>query len=118
MVAPIALLLVCQLIGEAGARALALPVPGPVIGLALLFLIFLIRPKTAESVSPLAKVILSNLSLLFVPAGVGVMGNLDVLSTHWFAFAAILIVSTIAAMLVSALTFLTVQRIGKGRGDA
>jgi hypothetical protein len=43
MIAGLATLLCCQLIGEALARWLALPVPGPVIGMALLFLALLLR---------------------------------------------------------------------------
>lgn len=76
--------------GEVIARALSLPVPGPVIGIAFLAFIFLIRPEVSEYLSPLAKAILANLSLLFVPAGVGVVGNLDILSENWLAFTVIL----------------------------
>jgi putative effector of murein hydrolase LrgA (UPF0299 family) len=63
------LLLTCQLIGEVVARRLALPVPGPVLGLALLLLALRVRPALAETLRSTIGVILANLSLMFVPAG-------------------------------------------------
>ena len=43
MLAAIAALLVCQLIGEAAVRAVDLPFPGPVVGMILLFVLMLAR---------------------------------------------------------------------------
>ncbi|MBO6883137.1 MAG: CidA/LrgA family protein [Marivita sp.] len=116
MVEAIAILLGCQLVGEVVARALTLPVPGPVIGLGLLAVLLLACPDLTKSTGPAARVILANLSLLFVPAGVGVVGNLGVLSENWVAFAVVLLASTIAAMLASVGAFLFVQRF-LGRSD-
>lgn len=116
MVGAIAILLGCQLVGEVVARAMTLPVPGPVIGLALLVVLLSVYPELARSAGPTARAILANLSLLFVPAGVGVVGNLGVLSENWLAFAVILLASTIAAMLSSVGAFLFVQRFF-GRSD-
>ncbi|MFV0382691.1 CidA/LrgA family protein [Paracoccus sp. (in: a-proteobacteria)] len=115
MVGPIAILLCCQLAGEVAARLLGLPVPGPVIGLVLLVAVFLVSPAVVGYVGPLSRAILANLSLLFVPAGVGVVGNLNILSANWLAFAVILIVSTVFAMLISVGTFLAVARLTRGR---
>ena len=76
------LLLACQLVGEVLARSLALPAPGPVIGLALLALGLAAwtrrRPMSddeiaASDVGRAATGLLGSLSLLFVPAGVGVV---------------------------------------------
>lgn len=111
MLGPIAILFLCQLAGEIAARALALPVPGPVLGLALLFLVFVIRPDVAVFVGDVARVILAHLSLLFVPAGVGVLGNLALLSENGLAIAIVLIVSTLFAMLVTVGVFLGVRRL-------
>lgn len=116
MLGPLLSLLICQLIGEIAARSLALPVPGPVIGLILLFALFVLRPAMADYVAPTTRTILSHLSLLFVPAGVGIVGNLQLLSQRWLAFAVILAGSTLIAMLASVLTFLAVQRLTRGEG--
>ena len=109
------LLLGCQLIGEVAARGLGLPIPGPVLGLALLALVLWAQPAFAEKMRATAGVILANLSLMFVPAGVGVVGNLDVLSDDWFPLLVILTVSTLLAMLAAVATFIGVSRLVKGR---
>lgn len=115
MLPSLGLLLACQLIGEVTARSIGLCIPGPVIGLALLIAILRLRPTMAEKLRPTITVILANLSLLFVPAGVGVIGNLDVLSEDWFALLVVLVLSTTLAMLASVGTFLAVRRLTEGR---
>ena len=110
MLIAIAILLLCQLAGETISRAFNLPVPGPVIGLVLLALALTLRPVLTDQIGQVARTILANLSLLFVPAGVGVIGNLGILSENALAFVVILVVSTIMAMLVSVGTFLLVLR--------
>ena len=117
MIQAIAIILSCQLAGEATARALSLPVPGPVIGFALLFTLFLLRPALAESVGSTARGILAHLSLLFVPAGVGVVGNLDLLSRNWLPITVVLVLSTVVAMIASVFTFLAVNRMTRGGHD-
>jgi putative effector of murein hydrolase LrgA (UPF0299 family) len=111
MLPTLGLLLSCQLAGEVAARGLGLPVPGPVLGLALLLLLLVMRPSLAGTMRPTAGVILANLSLMFVPAGVGVIGNLDVLADDWVALLAILVVSTLLSMLAAVGTFLLVRRL-------
>jgi len=54
--------------------------------------------------------LLSHLSLLFVPAGVGVVQHLDVLGRYGIALAAALLGSTVAAMVATALTFVAVAK--------
>ncbi|MDZ7711546.1 MAG: CidA/LrgA family protein [Roseovarius sp.] len=115
MLQTLGLLLACQLTGEVTARGMGLPIPGPVIGLALLILILRLRPTLAEKLRPTITVILANLSLLFVPAGVGVIGNLEVLSEDWFALLVVLVLSTLLAMLAAVGTFLAVRRVTEER---
>ncbi len=108
------LLLACQLIGEIVVRGVGLPVPGPVLGLALLVLALRARPGLADALRPTVVAILANLSLMFVPAGVGVVGNLDVLSKDWLALLVVLTLSTVLAMLAAVGTFIGVQRLVAG----
>jgi putative effector of murein hydrolase LrgA (UPF0299 family) len=114
MLPTLGLLLACQLIGEVTVRGIGLSIPGPVLGLALLIVILRLRPALAGDLRPTISVILANLSLLFVPAGVGVIGNLDVLSEDWFALLVVLVLSTLLAMLASVGTFLAVRRLTEG----
>ncbi len=104
MIESLTFLLLAQLAGEVIVRALGLPVPGPVIGLILLALIMAWRgipPALHET----ALGLLRNLSLLFVPAGVGVIRQADVLAENWLALSLALVVSTLATLAVTALAF-------------
>ncbi len=109
--------LIFQLAGEVTARALGLPLPGPVIGMAMLFAALVVSPKLAAAINPTAKVLLAHLSLLFVPAGVGVVGHLNRLSTDGPALAIAIVGSTVLAIVAGVLTFVAVARI-MGTPDA
>ena len=117
MIPALTVILACQLVGEATARALALPVPGPVLGMALLVAGFAVSPKLLELVKPVAQGILGHLSLLFVPAGVGVIGHLDRLGTSGLGIVLAIVVSTVAAIAVGALVFTGLARL-TGTEDA
>ena len=111
MLRTLGLLLGCQLAGEFIARGLGLPIPGPVLGLVILLAALALRPPLASSLRPTTQVILAHLSLMFVPAGVGVIGNLDVLSSDWARLLVVLILSTILSMLVTVATFIAMKRL-------
>jgi holin-like protein len=96
------LLLACQLAGELLVAATHLPVPGPVCGMALLFVGLLIF-GLPDDLAKLGEALLSNLSLLFVPAGVGIMLHAQLMSREWLPIAASIIVSTLATVVVTAL---------------
>ena len=103
MLFSLGLILLCQLVGEAIARGSGIPVPGPVIGMVLCVVLLLARDKIGTRL-PLelrdgtfeqtGQGILSHLSLLFVPAGVGVVQRLDVLAANALAIVSALVVST------------------------
>ncbi|THF62387.1 CidA/LrgA family protein [Pseudothauera nasutitermitis] len=103
MISAFTLLLVYQLIGEVIARGLALPVPGPVIGMLLLFLTLVVRDGPGKELRNTANGLLQHLSLLFVPAGVGIMLHFHRLADEWLPLLVALVGSTFLAMTVTAL---------------
>jgi len=120
MIASLSLLLLCQLAGEIVVRGLALPMPGPVLGMILLLLLLLARdrfgllaigPLRDQGVEQVSKGLLAHLSLLFVPAGVGLVQKLDLVAEHGVAIIAILAVSVVITLLVTVGTFLLVSRL-------
>lgn len=104
------ILLAFQLGGEALARGLSLPVPGPVLGMVGLTFALAASPRLLALMRPLAEGILAHLSLLFVPAGVGVIGHLSALGAMGPGLALAILISTAAAIAVGALTFATVAK--------
>ena len=102
-VSGIAWLLCLQAAGELLSRALALPVPGPVLGMLLLLPALSVR-MVREAVGACADFLLAHLSLLFVPVSVGVIVYLPVLREGGGRLALILLLSTWSGMTVTVLT--------------
>lgn len=127
MIRGIALLLVCQLAGEAAARGTGWPVPGPVIGLLLLVGLLvgaeklgrLDKDKLGETdIGRVSDGLLSQLSMLFVPAGVGVVQYLGLVGTYGMPLALALVGSTFVTLLVTVGIFVLVKRwTGGGDGE-
>jgi putative effector of murein hydrolase LrgA (UPF0299 family) len=126
MIASLSLILLCQLAGEVFVRGLALPMPGPVVGLVLLLLLLVARdrfailargPLRGGAVEDASRGLLAHLSLLFVPAGVGVVQKLDLIAAHGIAIVIVLLASVVATLLATVATFLVVSRLtARGRG--
>ena len=114
MLAALTWLLLYQLTGEILVHVLDLPVPGPVIGMALLFLTLMIRGygerPIPRALQQTANTLLQHLSLLFVPAGTGVMLYLQLIMDEWLPISVALIISTIGGMTVTALILRALTR--------
>jgi putative effector of murein hydrolase LrgA (UPF0299 family) len=109
------LLLICQLAGESIVRALDAPVPGPVLG-AILMLGFLgVRRRVPETLGKTSHDLLANFSLLFVPAGTGIILHAARLEAEAVALITALIGSTALTIAVVALVFVGVDRLMGGQ---
>ncbi|MCW9010937.1 MULTISPECIES: CidA/LrgA family protein [Marinobacter] len=99
----VTLLLVYQLTGEILVRLLGLPIPGPVLGMVMLFVTLMIRGSAPDSLSEASSALLSHLSLLFVPAGVGMMTHFGRIADEWLPITLALFLSTVITMVATAL---------------
>lgn len=112
----VAVLLLCQLIGEFFVVWSRLPVPGPVVGMLLLFVGLTLRGETPEDLSRVVDGLLSHLSLLFVPAGVGVMLHIAMLRDEWLAISAAVVLSTVLTIATTGLVMTALIRWTERRG--
>ena len=96
------ILLVYQLIGEITARYFFLPIPGPVLGMLMLFVTLAIKGSVHDTLEKTATGLLSHLSLLFIPAGVGMIVHFDRIANEWVAICVALILSTVITLVGSA----------------
>jgi len=96
------LILLCQLAGEGLGKVVLSSVPGPVLGMVILFIGLMIRGSVPEGLSQTSGFILRYLSLLFVPAGVGIMLHFRLLGEDWLAVSAALVISTLVTIGVTA----------------
>ncbi len=106
----VTLILACQLVGEVAVNAIGLPVPGPVLGMVLLFIFLSIRGSVPDELSKVSSALLGNLSLMFVPAGVGVMVHFELLGTDAIPLSAAVIGSTVLTIAVTALTMTILKK--------
>lgn len=104
MLAALTQLLLFQLIGEVLARSLAWSVPGPVLGMLLLLLALLWRRGPSPDMQATSAQLLQHLSLLFIPAGVGILVHWHRVSAEWLPIVVAMVVSTAVAMAVTAVT--------------
>ena len=111
MLSAISLILAFQVIGELISRFTGIPVPGPVIGMMLMLFAFFLKDDLIDRIRPTAGGLLSNLSLLFVPAGVGIIHYGDLYIEEGLGIAAVLVFSTLIAMLVTAYTIIFVEKL-------
>jgi holin-like protein len=118
MISALALILAGQLLGETIAYITGLPIPGPVIGMALMVGFLALRhampifakPAGDGALEKAGHGLLANLSLLFVPAGVGIVQRLDLIADHAFALATALLLSTLLSLLVGVAVFRLVAK--------
>lgn len=114
MLQALTVILLCQLAGEIISAASGLPLPGPVIGMVILFASLVIRQGVPKDIGAAGDALLSNLSLLFVPAGVGILQHASRLKDEAGAVAAALVGSTLVTIAVTAFVM---NRLGPGRRD-
>jgi len=121
LIRDIAILLGCQLLGEATTRGLELQAPGPLIGGVFLLLALIVLRRTngrfpladkaAEGLGDTSSKLLAMLGLMFVPAGVGIMQHLTLFADMGLEVAVVLIGSALATLLATVFTFLAVSRL-------
>jgi len=110
MLQTFAILLVFQTVGEVISFALHLPVPGPVIGMLMLFGWLVFDNRLLPVIQNSANELLKHLSLLFVPAGVGIMVHASRIESEWLPIIVALVISTWVAIAVTALVTRALMR--------
>lgn len=104
-------LLGCQLAGELIVRALGAPVPGPVVGMVLLFAMLLWRrPHDDAAVFVLSDKMLRHLQLFFIPAGAGIFVYLGLVGRHALPIVVGIVASWLSAIVVVGLTVTLLAR--------
>ncbi|GJD97710.1 CidA/LrgA family protein [Methylobacterium iners] len=107
----ILLLLAFQVAGEFLHRVVHVPLSGPLLGMALLFLALVLWRGPSAHLQSTTRPLLANLALLFVPAGVGIIGHLDLLQRHWLPILVATTGGAAASLLATAGTMLLVERL-------
>lgn len=89
-----------SLLGELVSTMIAgfVAIPGSVIGMILLFFALHFKWIKMEQVDEVGTWLTDNMAIFFVPAGVGLMTNFDVLAESWLQLLIIMLVTTAVMM--------------------
>ena len=97
-------LLLGLLAGELASQLLRLPLPGGVVGMALLAGLLGATRRRWAALEDASAALLRHMPLLFVPAGVGVVQFASGLRAAWLPVLCTLLLGTLLSMAVTALT--------------
>ena len=110
MIRGLAILFGFQVGGDAVASLLNLPIPGSVVGMALLLGALLVGWLKLSLVEATAAVLLGNLGVFFVPSAVSIMLFGEIVRRQWVPIAVALVGSSIMVLLVTGLVQQALER--------
>ncbi len=108
MLAGFLILILFQWVGELLVAAMGLPIPGPVMGMLLLFVALVARrafgqPEIPPPLEQVSGGLIRYLSLFFLPAGIGIFFLPDTFDGQWWPLALVIVPGTLLTLLVTAL---------------
>lgn len=96
------IILGAYLLGVILQKVFNMPIPGTVLGLIILFLGLYSGIIKVEMVEDMCEILISHMSFLFVPAGVGLITSFHLLKGNILAFSLIILISTIVVWVITA----------------
>ncbi len=119
MLAQLGLLMAFQFLGDLLVTVAGVPFPGALCGMILMLAYLHLRGGPSEELARVAMTLVDNLGLLFVPAGVAIVGYGALFARDGIAIAAALAVSTLVAVAVAgAVATRAARRVERGRSAA
>jgi holin-like protein len=106
----LAIILVICFIGEVLNKLLNIPVPGNVIGMIILLISLLTGFIKLEAIGEVTEFLLKHLAFFFVPAGVGIISSMDIISANLFPMVAVILLSAIVVMVTTGITVQLLKR--------
>lgn len=94
------IILMFSLVGEIISTVFKLPVPGSIIGLILLFIALELKLVRLRHIYTVGKFLLNNMTILFLPAGVGIMQYFNVIIPNILP----ILIITVGALILNLLT--------------
>ena len=106
--------------GELLSMAIPITIPASVMSMALLFVLLLVKWIKPRHIERFGDFLLKNMAFFFIPAGVAIMEQFDLLKDYLLPFLLICFVTTIITFLATAYTVKAVMALQKklrGTGD-
>ena len=97
----LAIILAISLAGEVLSSVLPLPIPASIYGIVILFTLLVSRVLHVDDIRETSSFLIAFMSMLFIPAGVGLMTSFPLLAENLLAYVVITAVSTVGVMVVT-----------------
>lgn len=110
MIMAFALTLAAVILGDAVTGLLQLPVPGAIVGLLCAACLFAWRGAPDPATARIFDAMIPHAPIFFVPAGAGVVANLDVIAAGFLAIVSVITLGTVATMLVTGVALQSLLR--------
>lgn len=103
------ILIIC-FIGEILNKFVHIPIPGSIIGMILLFVLLLTGVIKIHMIENISKFLIDHLAFFYIPAGVGLLAYIGVISKNLIPILVICLITTILVMVVTGLTIQLITR--------
>lgn len=108
------IILLFSLIGEAVSTLFHLPIPGSIIGLFCLFIALEYKWIRLRHISEVGRFLLANMTILFLPAAVGIMDKFHVIAPYLLPICLIILGAVVLNIIVIALVVQWIKRRFEG----
>lgn len=98
------IVLLIGLVGHILSTELSLLIPGNVLGMIILFTFLYFKVIKLHSVEKITDLLLYYLPFLFIPAGVGIIKNMEYIKGIYLQLTAVIVISTIVTMIATGIT--------------
>ncbi len=110
MLQALAALLLFQLLGELIVRWIALPLPGALVGMALLLVALILKGRVPEALERTTGRMFRHMMLMFTPLVAGVVVHYERVSAEWLPFLVACFAGAAVTIVVTALTLQWLMR--------
>ena len=115
MVIGFATLFVLSALGEWLVHWLHLPLPGGLMGMVVLLVFLLVRPRPRPQLQAASQALLQNMMLLFIPLVTGVVDQVEQLQSHWLVFVGACIGGSLITLAITAWVFAAMLKWQKAK---
>ncbi len=117
MVKELLMIMLVYFSGEWISQVTGILLPGNVIGMILLLFLLMVNIIKLEQIAKISALFLNNLTLFFIPAGVGIMVHYHLLEGIVVPFMTIIVVSTFLVMIITGYAVEIMQRMVNNGSD-
>ncbi|MDR1876449.1 MAG: CidA/LrgA family protein [Flavobacteriaceae bacterium] len=100
LISQLGIILLLYFIGELIVFVLQIKIPGSILGMLLLLTLLQLNIIKVETIKEVSAFFINNMMLLFIPLGVGIIPQWNLISKEWIPIVSSTVISTFIVLLV------------------